>query len=55
MLPDILKIIKFVLCGKAETSSAGEQLVRNSLTNWNNYEDGNFSNLIKYNFSGSMP
>ena len=35
MLPEILEYSIFVLYGKAETSSAGEQLVRNSHSYWN--------------------
>jgi len=34
MLPEIWDYIIFVLCGKAETSSVGEQLVRDNHTYW---------------------
>jgi len=47
MLPDIFDYFKFVLCGKAETGSAGEQPVRNNRTNWNEYEFGFFSTSLK--------
>ena len=59
MLTDITKKGMFVMWDEAETSSAGEQLVRNNLTNWNSYEVGliptsfNFSILVIYAFKNS--
>jgi len=46
MLPDILEYCIFVSYGKAETSSAGEQLVRNSHSYWNCYLAGYFPAYI---------
>ena len=36
-----LNIIKLLMSGEAETGNAGEQPVRNSLTDWNGQEVGN--------------
>ena len=55
MLPDILENVKFALCGEAETGSAGEQPVRNSHPNWNEYEVGIFPTSLKYTFWLPMP
>jgi hypothetical protein len=43
MLLNILNSANFALSGEAETGSAGEQPVRNNLTNRNAQEVGNFS------------